>query len=125
MMALSISTGWTIVLSKPSISTAIPLRRYKFGEFTLTVLGDIESPDERKYRYILAVIQGENPEPGLYVTAERGSGEKLAMRVMMSDGDEVVGHSEQWGDLDEFAEESINIVSRVLNLSDETPYQLM
>lgn len=125
MMALSISTGWTIVLSKPSISTAIPLRRYKFGEFTLTVLGDIESPDERKYRYILAVIQGENPEPGLYVTAERGSGEELAMRVMMSDGDEVVGHSEQWGDLDEFAEESINIVSRVLNLSDETPYQLM
>jgi hypothetical protein len=125
MMTLWISTGWTIVLSKPSISTAIPLRRYKFGEFTLTVLGDIESPDERKYRYILAVIQGENPEPGLYVTAERGSGEELAMRVMMSDGDEVVGHSEQWGDLDEFAEESINIVSRVLNLSDETPYQLM
>jgi hypothetical protein len=125
MMTLSISTGWTIVLSKPSISTAIPLRRYKFGEFTLTVLGDIESPGERKYRYILAVIQGENPEPGLYVTAERGSGEELAMRVMMSDGDEVVGHSEQWGDLDEFAEESINIVSRVLNLSDETPYQLM
>lgn len=125
MMMPSISTGWTIVLSKPSISTAIPLRRYKFGEFTLTVLGDIESPDERKYRFILAVIQGENPEPGLYVTAERGSGEELAMRIMMGDGDEVIGHSDQWGDLDQFADESIIIVSRVLGLSDETPYQLM
>ena len=125
MMMPSISTGWTIVLSKPSISTAIPLRRYKFGEFTLTVLGDIESPDERKYRYILAVIQGENSEPGLYVTAERGSGEELAMRVMMSDGDEVIGHSDQWGDLEKFADESISVVSRVLGLSDETPYQLM
>jgi hypothetical protein len=125
MMMSSILTGWTIVLSKPSISTAIPLRRYKFGEFTLTVLGDIESPDERQYRYILAVIQGENPEPGLYVTAERGTGEELAMRVMMSDGDEVIGHSSQWGDLDKFADESINIVSRVLGLSDETPYQLL
>lgn len=125
MMMPSISTGWTIVLSKPSISTAIPLRRYKFGEFSLTVLGDIESQDERQYRYILAVIQGENPEPGLYVTAERGSGEELAMRVMMSDGDEVIGHSDQWCDLDKFTDESISIVSRVLDLSDETPYQLM
>lgn len=125
MMMHSMLTGWTIVLSKPSISTAIPLRRYKFGEFTLTVLGDIESPDERQYRYILAVIQGENPEPGLYVTVERGSGEELAMRVMMSDGDEVIGHSDQWSDLDKFADDSINIISRVLDLSDETPYQLM
>ena len=125
MMMSSILTGWTIVLSKPSISTAIPLRRYRFGEFTLTLLGDIESQDERKYHYILAVIQGENPEPGLYVTAERGSGAELAMRVMMGDGDEIIGHSNQWGDLDKFADESISIVSRVLKLSDETPYQLM
>jgi signal recognition particle GTPase len=61
----------------------------------------------------------------LYVTAERGSGEELAMRIMMGDGDEVIGHSDQWGDLDQFADESIIIVSRVLGLSDETPYQLM
>ena len=112
-------------MSKPSISTAIPLRRYKFGEFTLTVLGEIESPDEMKYRYILAVVQGDDPEPGLYVTAEQGAGEEMAMRVMMSDGDEVIAYSDQWSDLDVFADESISIVSRVLDLSDETPYQLM
>jgi len=112
-------------VSKPAISTAIPLRRYKFGEFTLTVLGDIESSGEMKYRYILAVIQGEDPEPGLYITAEQGVGKDLAMRVMMNDGDEVIGHSDQWRDLDVFADESISIVSRVLGLSDETPYQLM
>lgn len=112
-------------MSKPSISTAIPLRRYKFGEFTLTVLGDIESPDSMNYHYILAVVQGDDPEPGLYVTAERGAGADMAMRIMMNDGDEVIGFSDQWRDLDVFAEESINIVSRVLNLSDETPYQLM
>jgi len=112
-------------VSKPSISTAIPLRRYKFGEFTLTVLGDIESPDEMQYWYILAVVQGDDPEPGLYVTAEQGAGEGMVMRIMMADGDEVIGHSDQWRDLDAFADESIGIVSRVLNLSDETPYQLM
>ena len=112
-------------MSKLTISTAIPLRRYKFGEFTLTVLGDIESPDEMKYRYILAVVQGDDPEPGLYVTAEKGAGKDVAMRVMMNDGDEVIGYSDQWHDLDVFADESINVVSRVLDLSDETPYQLM
>ncbi|MEN8205387.1 MAG: hypothetical protein ABFS24_05160 [Pseudomonadota bacterium] len=112
-------------MSKPSISTAIPLRRYKFGEFTLTVLGDIETSDEMTYRYILAVVQGDDPEPGLYITVEQGADKDMAMRVMMRDGDDVIGHSDQWHDLDVFANESINIVSRILDLSDETPYQLM
>ena len=117
-------TGWTIVVSKPVISTAIPLRRYRFGEFTLTVLGDIESPDAVSYRFIMAVVQGEDPEPGLYVTAEQGAGEDISMRIMMRDGDEVIGHSGLWRELDGFVDESIRIVSQVLNLSDETPYQL-
>ena len=103
----------------------MPLRRYRFGEFTLTVLGDIESPDEMQYRYILAVVRGADPEPGLYITAEQGAGEDTVMRIMMRDGDEVIGHSGQWHELDAFVDESIKIVSRMLNLSDETPYQLM
>lgn len=112
-------------MSKPSFATAIPLRRYKYGEFTLTVLGDIETPDVIDYRYILAVAQGSDPEPGLYITAEQGAGEELVMRIMMRDGDEVIGHSGQWRDLDMFVDEALSIVSRILNLSDETPYQLM
>ncbi len=112
-------------MSKPSILTAIPLRRYKFGEFTLTILGDIETQDEVSYRYILAVVQGDDPEPGLYLTAEHGAGEDLAMRVMMRDGEEVIGHSGEWRKLDKFVDEAIKIVSQLLNLSDEAPYQLM
>jgi len=37
----------------------------------------------------------------------------------------VIGHSGAWRELDGFVGEAIKIVSRVLNLSDETPYQLM
>jgi hypothetical protein len=118
-------TAWSTLMSKPHISTAIPLRRYSFGEFTLTVLGDIESPEARRYRYILAVVQGNDPEPGLYISAEQGDGKALAMRIMMRDGEEVIGHSDQWGNLDAFVDESISIVSRILDLSDESPYQLM
>lgn len=114
--------------NKPAIRTAIPRRRYRLGEFTLTVLGDIESGDGIDYQYIMAVIQGQDPEPGLYITAERPDtpgGRELLMRLVMRDGAEVIGSSDQWVSLDMFTGEAIDIVSRILNLSDETPYQLL
>lgn len=113
---------------KPGIRTAIPKRRYRLGEFTLTVLGDIESSDGIDYHYIMAVIQGQDPEPGMYITAERPDapgGRELVMRLVMRDGSEVIGSSAQWISLDMFTGEAIEIVSRILNLSDETPYQLL
>ncbi len=115
-------------MNKPGILTAIPQRRYKLGEFTLTVLGDIDSSDGVDYCYIAAVIQGQDPEPGIYITAEQGvqgAAGKYSMRFIMHNGEEVVGHSDQWGDLDAFVDEVLSVVSRVLSLSDEVPYQLM
>lgn len=115
-------------MSKPGITTAIPKRRYRLGEFTLTVLGEIDSSDGVEYRYIMAVIQGQSPEPGLFITAEQpagSAGQALDMRVIMRDGSEVIGQDAEWNRLDAFTEKSIEIVSRVLNLSDETPYQLL
>lgn len=115
-------------MSKPGIRTAIPKRRYRLGEFTLTVLGEVDSSDGIDYRYIMAVIQGQDPEPGLYITAEHppGSGGKaLDMRIIMRDGAEVIGQDTAWRDLDAFAGRGIDIVSRILNLGDETPYRLL
>ena len=112
-------------MKKPGIVTAIPVRRYSFGEFTLTVLGEVESSDGIRYAYVMAVIQGQDPEPGIYITAERETGAVCDMRLVMRDGAEIIGRSEQWNNLDAFVEEAVNIVSRVLNLSDEVPYQLM
>jgi len=113
---------------KPAIATAIPRRRYRLGEFTVTVLGDIDSKDGRDYRYIAAVICGQDPEPGLYLTAEAGGPEEkggLAMRLIMRDGAEVLDRSERWADLDAFVDETLRIVTRLLKLTDETPYRLM
>ena len=112
---------------KPGIATAIPKRRYRFGEFTLIVLGDIESRDGIDYRYIMAVIRGQDPVPGIYITAEQGGGNpgEFSMRFIMQDGSDVIGASTRWGDLDAFVEEATGIVSRVLSLSDEIPYRLM
>ena len=112
-------------MNKPGIQTAIPKRRYRYGEFTITVLGDISSSDGVDYRYIAAVIQGQDPEPGMYLTAEPEAGGSHAMRLMMRDGAEVIGRSEQWGGLDAFVEEVLHVVARVLSLTDEVPYRLM
>ena len=114
-------------MSKPAFKTAIPKRRYKLGEFNIIVLGEVESEDDIDYQYILAVVQGQGSEPGLYVTAEKAAtpGEGYSMRVCMKDGAEVIGNSAEWGSLDPFIDEALGIVSRMLSLDDETPYRLM
>jgi hypothetical protein len=127
MMILQASTG-TGSMNKPGISTAIPKRRYRLGEFTLVVLGEVDSSDGVDYVFIMAVVRGQDPEPGLYVTAERpagSTGRQLDMRIIMRDGSEVIGQSEAWSQLDAFVEVATSMVSRVLNLSDETPWQLL
>ena len=108
--------------------TAIPRRRYRYGEFTVVVLGDIESSDGIDYRYIMAVVKGEDTEPGLYVTAEKTGGRSqhsdYAMRILMRDGAEVIATSPAWGELGTFVQEGLEIVGEMLDLSDEVPYQL-
>jgi hypothetical protein len=64
----------------------------------------------------------------MYITAERPQspgGRELAMRLVMRDGAEVIGSSDQWHSLDMFTGEAVDIVTRILNLADETPYQLL
>lgn len=117
-------------MNKPGIVTAVPKRRYKYGEFSMVILGDIESNDDKKYRYIMAVIRGTDPEPGIYITAEHDrpavqGRSDYNMRIVMQDGAEVIGSSGDWHDLDAFANEALGIVGQLLNLSDEEPYRLM
>jgi hypothetical protein len=115
-------------MSKPGIVTAIPKRRYTLGEFSLVVLGEIESNDNRDYGYIMAVVQGADPEPGIYITAERNheaGGDGYDMRLLMRDGEDIIGSSQAWGNLDAFVEEAIGVVSQILNLTDEEPYRMM
>ena len=115
-------------MNKPGIMTAIPRRRYSYGEFTVVVLGDVESNDGIDYRYIMAVVKGEDTEPGLYVTAEKTGGRSqhsdYTMRILMRDGAEVIATSPAWGELEAFVKEGLEIVGDVLDLPDEVPYQL-
>ena len=112
-------------MSFPTIHTAIPLRRYQYGEFVITVLGDIESPDVANYRYIIAVAQEGNPHPGLYLSAERSVDGDCDLRVSMADGSQVLETSPAFCDLDLFVKEALQVISTMLSLDDEMPHRLM
>lgn len=112
-------------MSIPRINTAIPMRRYQYGEFVVTVLGDIDSPDPVRYRYVMAVAQEGNPTPGLFLSAERGSDDACDLRVSMADGSQVLESSPAFCDLDLFVKEALQVISSMLNLSDEMPHRLM
>ncbi|MHB8346997.1 MAG: hypothetical protein ACYDHM_07330 [Acidiferrobacterales bacterium] len=116
-------------MDKPRIITALPQCRYKLGAFLITVLGEIESGDGVNYGFIAAVITEGDPEPGLYITAERAAGSsgragKHSMRIVMRDGVQVIGSSDRWGDLDTFVTDTLEIVAKLLDLQDEVPYLL-
>lgn len=115
---------------KPEIKTAIPKRRYQVGEFTVVVLGEIESGDGIDYRYIAAVVREGESEPGMYVTAENPPVKNEhqaapAMRLILRDGTEIIGASDDWNDLERFVEDALEVTVRVLNLGDQEPYRLM
>jgi hypothetical protein len=118
------------IMNKPGIVTAIPKRRYKFGEFTVVILDEISSNDSIDYQFIMAVVRGTDPDPGIYITAERfpqadAGGGDYTMRIIMRDGSEVLGTSNKWKNIEIFANDALDIVSRVLQLKDEVPYRLM
>jgi hypothetical protein len=116
-------------LNKPSIRTAIPKRRYRFGEFNIVFLGEIDSGDANRYEYIAAILREGDPEPGIYLTAElnppssRDEG-RYGMRLIMREGSQLVRSSDDWRDLDAFVDAVIAAARSLLKLEDEQPFRL-
>jgi len=115
---------------KPVIKTAIPKRRYQIGDFSASLLGEIESGDARSYRYILAFVPLGSREPTLYVCAEHAPPAESAqgryrLRVINEVMSEVVDTADQWGDLDAFAEQGLKLGAQALGLQREQPVRLL
>jgi hypothetical protein len=115
---------------RPIIQTAIPKRRYQVGEFSASLLGNIDSRDNRSYRYILAFVQMGHAEPTLYVCAEQSPGDKAGdaryqLRVVSEGMTEVLDTSDSWGDLDAFSDQGLKLGAQVLGLQREQVVRLM
>jgi len=115
---------------RPSIKTAIPKRRYRVGNFSVSLLGEIESGDERAFRYILAFVPIGDREPTLYVCAEETPAAELGqgryrLRLVNQAMSEVIDRDDRWGDLDAFAEQGVRLGTQALGLKSEPVVRLM
>ncbi|MGB5734496.1 MAG: hypothetical protein WBM40_08645 [Thiohalocapsa sp.] len=112
---------------RPAIKTAIPKHRYQISDYSATVLGDIEAGDDRRYRWILALVPMGDAQPSLYVCCEFGSGSdgRYDIRVVNEAMSEVVDSADHWGDLDAFSEMAMDLAGQVLGLKNEQAIKLM
>lgn len=113
-------------MALPHIRTAIPQRRYQYGEFQLVVLSDIDSDDDCQYRYLLGVIPDKTVQPQLFISAEHIGNNEYQMRVIAEQVSQTVPHTKStWGDLEDFVEDALKLTSELLTLEDEQPYRLL
>jgi len=114
----------------PIIRTAIPKRRYELGDYSITLLGEVDSPDDIRYQYIMAFVPiGEN-QPNFYVCSERVRPNERAdgayrLRVINSAMSEVMDQADGWGDIDAFAEQGLEMARQVLGLQGYEAMRMM
>ena len=113
----------------PVIQTAIPLRRYQYGDFSVTFLGDIESGDGRDYQFIDAFVKEGASRPQLFVVSEKlppaeRAGGSHALRVINSAMDEVMDVDNRWQRMDDCVDQMLQLGAQILGLEQEVPYPL-
>mgnify|MGYP003573249550 CR=1 FL=1 len=115
---------------KPVIKTAIPKRRYQIGDYSASLLGEIESGDARAYRYILAFVAMGQREPSLFVCSETSPPAEVdqgryRLRLINDAMSEVMDNSDRWGDLDAFSEQAVQLGVQALGLQREQVMRLL
>lgn len=113
----------------PRINTAIPQRRYQYGDYGVAVLGEIDSDDASEYVFVAAFVKEGEGSPRLYVVSERTPPDERdkgshRLRVINSALDEVMDIDARWSRLDNFCEQALSIGSQLLGLDEETAYPL-
>ena len=115
---------------RPAIKTALPKHRYEISDYSATVLGDIDSDDPHRYRFILALVPMGSREPTLYICAQHAAPERVGegaydLRVVSDALTDIVDTADRWGDLDTFSEQALDLACQVLGLKHEMVVKLM
>jgi hypothetical protein len=115
--------------SFPRIKTAIPQRRYQYGDYSVTVLGEVESGDGHDYRFVAAFVKEGETLPQLFVVSEKLPSEQSAtgghaLRVITKVMDEIMDVDNRWRNLDDYVEQALQLGAQMLGLEQEIPYQL-
>jgi hypothetical protein len=106
--------------AKPVFGTAVPQHRYRIGAYEAVLLGEVDSHDQRRYRFVLAVLDPVQHHPGLYVTAEAEDPQRergpQALCIYGDGGREVVDVSKDWLLAEAFARRALELVRERLGI---------
>lgn len=112
-------------MNAPNIKTAIPKRRYQLADYSIAVLGEVESDDNVDYRYIFAMVQDGKNDPDFYVLSIRQSADDYLLKLVAPNMEKELDVSGAWRDLDLFCDQSISLAQQVMGLKDEAAHRLM
>ncbi len=111
----------------PSIQSALPKRRYQYGEFSVTLLSDIISSDTYNYLYIVAVLREGHTKPEVYITCEpctSNNTNTYRVRVISEQEEHNISVDPQWQNEQNFCDFAMQGIKQMFNLSDEDPILL-
>ncbi len=112
-------------MSLPNILTALPKRRYQYGEYAVTLLSDISSTDATSYLYLIAVIRDGYDKPEVYITCEpQKSNNTYSVRVISEHEEHIISEDPQWKNEQKFCDFALQGIKQMFNLSDEDPILL-
>ncbi len=110
----------------PTIRTAIPQRRYQLCDFTLVVLGEIESTDGVAYQYLMGIIPQGQEHPELFISVEKVPSGETCMCLRAAQNSQTLQGGGPWADLDRFIKDATQIAAKLLSvdLNEYEPYRL-
>jgi len=104
----------------PAFGTAMPQHRYQIGAYEVVLLGEVDSHDQRRYRFVLAVLDPVQNQPVLYVTAEAEDPQRergpQALCVYGEGGREVIDVSRDWWQGEVFAPRALELARARLGI---------
>jgi hypothetical protein len=111
-------------MALPTIQSAIPKRRYQFGEFAITLLTDISSSDSASYLFIAAVLREGASKPEVYITCETTTSndqDTCRIRVLSEQDEHLISEDKQWRHEQKFCDYALQGIQQMFELTDETP----
>ena len=111
-------------MALPVIQSAIPKRRYQFGEFAVTLLADINSSDTTPYQFIVAVLREGSNKPEVYITCEAitsNDEDSYRVRVLSEQDEHIISEDKQWHNEQKFCDYALQGIRQMFDLSDENP----
>ena len=114
-------------MSFPHILSALPIRRYQYGEYSITLLSDVSSDDSISYLYIIAVVREGYDKPEVYITCEpyrSNESQSYRVRVISEQEEHNISEDPQWKNEQKFCDFALQGIKQMFNLSDEDPILL-